>query len=188
MQPPLHLPQELGLQAFVTLCCSPHHSYLRPRPLECVSWRSQLEEYTPTSSRWAGTISHLSQKELTQTVETSYKPSKHEGERRLKDNQVSRCPQESHHTTGHSPPEQPEEGGGAQREDGAWALLEEITEPEAREMQTRRELPRKGSMRGGKEEERGERKKGVAWRGSSTHSSTPVRKASRAGGTCSQIT
>lgn len=77
MQPPLRLPQELGLQAFVTRCCSPHHSYLRPRPLECVSWRSQLEEHTPTSSRWAGTISHLSQKELTQTVETSYKPSKH---------------------------------------------------------------------------------------------------------------
>lgn len=42
-------------------------------------------------------------------------------------------------------------------------------------------------MRGGKEEGGGgERKKGVAWRGSSTHSSTPVRKASRAGGTCSQ--
>lgn len=107
--------------------------------MKCVSWRSQLEEYTPTSSRRAGTISYLSQKELTQTVETSYRPCKHEGERRLKDNQVSQCPPESYHTTHHLS-SSPEEVGGAQREDGAWALHEEITEPEARKMQTRGEL------------------------------------------------
>lgn len=114
-------PQELGLQAFVTRWYFPHYLYLRPRPLEYVSWRAQLEEYTPTSSRWAGTISHLSQKELTQTIETSYRPSKHEGERRLKDNQVSQCPPESHHTMAtHHLSSSPEEGARAQREDGAW--------------------------------------------------------------------